>query len=146
MQLNALAYRTSRNIPENQLGGLSRDEFYNRLRQVDIGEVNPENLKPLWKDELRKVGGEMSADIINDIEKFAITNTFQKELGKYGNAIMSLRKEYPLFTLIMPFIKTPINILFVASAFDGVTSVPFLLMNNLGAPVVCILSDHSSFC
>lgn len=131
MQLNALAYRTSRNIPENQLGGLSRDEFYNRLRQVDIGEVNPENLKPLWKDELRKVGGEMSSDIINDIEKFAITNTFQKELGKYGNAIMSLRKEYPLFTLIMPFIKTPINIFKDALTY---TPASFFMKSGGGTP------------
>lgn len=131
MQLNALAYRTSRNIPEEKLNGLSRDELYNNLRRVDIGQVDPASLKPRWKEELRKADIDISSDIINDIEDFAITNTFQRKLGKAGNAVLEFRKEHPLFTLVMPFIKTPINIV-----TDALTYTPAALwMKSAGGTI-----------
>lgn len=109
MEMNALAYRISREMPASALGGKTRDDVFNELRSVDLGGVDPAN-NPVWKDALKKVARDRGTDIIADVEDFAKTAVFQRQLGKAGNALLNLRKEYPLITLVLPFIKTPINI------------------------------------
>jgi hypothetical protein len=109
MELNALAYRISREVPEKQLGGKTRDDIFNELRSVNIGQVDPAN-NPLWKEAIKSVARERGTDIVDDVEDFAKTAVFQRQLGKAGNTILNFRKQYPLITLVVPFIKTPINI------------------------------------
>jgi len=100
MYFNSIAERISKTIPENKLGGLTREEMYQRLRQIDIGSVT-------WQKELSKI----SPDLANDLTNFAKIQTFQADLGKLGNSMLKLRAEHPELVFIAPFIKTPINIL-----------------------------------
>lgn len=100
MQFNAMISRMADTIPENKLGGLTREEFYQRLRQIDTGSLQ-------WADEVRKINPALAQDI-TDFAKYA---TFQADLGKIGNTMLKLRAEHPELVFIAPFIKTPINIL-----------------------------------
>jgi hypothetical protein len=100
MQFNAMISRMADTIPENKLGGLTREEFYQRLRQIDTG-----NLK--WADEVKKINPALAQDI-TDFAKYA---TFQADLGEIGNTMLKLRAKHPELVFVAPFIKTPINIL-----------------------------------
>jgi hypothetical protein len=100
MQFNAVAERLTRAIPESKLGGMTREELYQKLRQTDIGSLT-------WADELKKINPVLADDITN----FAKSQTFQADLGKLGNSMLRLRAEHPELVFIAPFIKTPINIL-----------------------------------
>ncbi len=100
MQFNAVAERLTRAIPDSKLGGMTREELYQKLRQTDIGSLT-------WADELKKINPVLADDITN----FAKSQTFQADLGKLGNSMLRLRAEHPELVFIAPFIKTPINIL-----------------------------------
>ncbi len=100
MHFNAVAERLTRAIPESKLGGMTRNELYQKLRQVDIGSLT-------WADELKKINPVLADDITN----FAKSQTFQADLGKLGNSMLKLRADHPELVFIAPFIKTPINIL-----------------------------------
>lgn len=107
MQLNALAYRVSRSIPEKDLGGKTRDEMYTALRTVDIGDPTKVGNSRVWKEQLSK----LSPDLADELVNFAKIQTFQGDLGAIGNAMLKARQQHPELVLIAPFIKTPINIL-----------------------------------
>jgi len=125
MQFNAVAERLTRAIPESKLGGMTREELYQKLRQTDIGSLT-------WADELKKINPVLADDITN----FAKSQTFQADLGKLGNSMLRLRAEHPELVFIAPFIKTPINILKDALSytpaslfmkqFKGVFIAPFI--------------------
>jgi hypothetical protein len=65
--------------------------------------------------ELKTRTGELiknpTADIKSDVYKEQLYRTFQDELGKVGNTVMNLRDSVPGVRWIMPFIKTPANIM-----------------------------------
>jgi len=107
MQLNSLAYRISRSVPDNKLDGLTRDELYTKLRTVDIGDPTKVGTTRAWKEELAKVSPDLADELVN----FAKIQTFQADLGKIGNFLLKARAEHPELVLVVPFIKTPINIL-----------------------------------
>lgn len=107
MQLNSLAYRISRTVPDKQLNGKTRSEMYNELRSIDIGDPTKVGQTRAWKEQLSKV----SPDIADELTEFAKIQTFQADLGKVGNFLLKARAEHPELVLIAPFIKTPINIL-----------------------------------
>lgn len=107
MQLNSLAYRISRTVPDKQLNGKTRSEMYNELRSIDIGDPTKVGQTRVWKEQLSK----LSPDIANELTEFAKIQTFQADLGKVGNFLLKARAEHPELVLIAPFIKTPINIL-----------------------------------
>jgi hypothetical protein len=100
MQYNAMIHRLSDAIPESKLGGMSREDLYQQLKQVDIGSQD-------WQDQIRKVNPAMAQDILD----FAKANTFQADLGSIGNSMLRLRAQHPELVFVAPFIKTPINIL-----------------------------------
>jgi hypothetical protein len=100
MQFNAMISRLSDSVPENKLGGLTREEFYQKLKQVDMNSLE-------WANEVRKINPALAQDITD----FAKQQTFQADLGKLGNTMLRLRAEHPELVFIAPFIKTPINIL-----------------------------------
>lgn len=107
MQLNALAYRVSRTVPEKDLGGKTRDEMYTQLRTVDIGDPTKVGNSRVWKEQLSK----LSPDLADELVTFARIQTFQGDLGSIGNAMLKARQQHPAIVLVAPFIKTPINIL-----------------------------------
>ena len=100
MQYNAMISRLSDSIPESKLGGLTREDFYQQLKQVDMNS-------PDWQNQLRKINPALAQDITD----FAKQQTFQADLGKIGNTMLRLRSEHPELVFVAPFIKTPINIL-----------------------------------
>lgn len=107
MQLNALAYRVSRTVPEKDLGGKTRDEMYKQLRSIDIGDPTKVGNTRVWKEQLSKISPDLADELVN----FAKIQTFQGDLGSIGNAMLKARQQHPELVLIAPFIKTPINIL-----------------------------------
>lgn len=107
MQMNALAYRISQTVPESKLGGKTRDQLYNDLRSVDIGDATKVGDSVAWKEALKGI----SPDIADELTTFAKVNTFQADLGKVGNFLLKARREHPELVFVVPFIKTPINIL-----------------------------------
>ncbi len=48
MQLNAKAYRIAQSLPEDKLGGLTRDEMYTKLRTVDISDPTKIGNERVW--------------------------------------------------------------------------------------------------
>jgi len=128
MQLNAKAYRISRALPEKKLDGLTRDEMYNKLRTVDIGDPTKVGNTRAWQEQLRKLSPDLAEELIN----FAKIQTFQGDLGKLGNNLLRVRAENPEITLIVPFIKTPINILKDAASYLGAASFSKTLRKDLG--------------
>jgi hypothetical protein len=128
MQLNALAYRISRTLPDNKLDGLSREEMYNQLRSVDIGDPTKVGHTREWQQQLRKV----SPDIADELVNFAKIQTFQADLGAIGNSLLKMRAEHPEITLIVPFIKTPINIFKDALSYTPAVALLRGLRKDLG--------------
>jgi len=106
MELNAQAYRLSRNIADKNLNGLTRDEIYSKLRSVDISDPTKVGTTRAWREELAKV----SPDLVDELTNFAKVQTFQADLGKIGNQVLNARQVVPELVFIMPFIKTPLNI------------------------------------
>jgi hypothetical protein len=49
--------------------------------------------------------------LIKDVGDFAKAATFQQDLGKFGQGLLRLRAENPLSAFVVPFVKTPINIM-----------------------------------
>lgn len=107
MQLNSMAYRVSRTVPEGNLQGLTRDELYTKLRTVDIGDPTSIGQNRVWKESLKG----MSPDLVDDLVNFAKVQTFQAELGEIGNMLLRAKSKVPEIVFVAPFIKTPINIL-----------------------------------
>jgi hypothetical protein len=106
MQLNALAYRVSRSVSEKDLNGRTRDEIYKALRTVDISDPTKVGESRVWKENLRN----LSLDVADELTNFAKVQTFQAELGEWGNKLLSARQKVPEIVFVAPFIKTPINI------------------------------------
>lgn len=128
MQLNAKAYRISRALPENKLDGLTRDEMYNKLRTVDIGDPTKVGSTRAWQEQLRK----LSPDLADELIQFAKIQTFQGDLGALGNNLLRIRAQNPEITLIVPFIKTPINILKDALSYTPAVAFMKSLRKDLG--------------
>jgi hypothetical protein len=115
MQLNAKAYRIAESLPENTLGGLTRDEMYTKLRTVDISDPTKIGNERVWQQELKK----LSPDLVDELINFSKIQTFQQELGEIGNMMLRAKAKLPELVFIAPFIKTPINILKDALSYTG---------------------------
>lgn len=110
MQLNALAYRVSREVPENKLMGKTRDQIYEELRSAKITDPTKIGNSRQWKETLRGFSPYYGQDIAQELTDFALVNTFQAQLGDLGNMLLRARQRTPELVFIAPFIKTPINI------------------------------------
>ena len=110
MQLNALAYRISRDVPEKDLLGRTRDEIYQELKSVKIGDATKIGNTRAWKETLARFDPLYGGDIANELTDFALVNTFQAQLGDLGNLMLKARRRVPELVFVAPFIKTPINI------------------------------------
>jgi hypothetical protein len=99
MQFNAMVERLALEVPESALAGKTRSQLADELRKVDIGS-------PLWKQNISKVDPQIAQDIYD----FSKAETFQAKLGNFGNTLLRARASHPGLVFILPFIKTPINI------------------------------------
>jgi hypothetical protein len=99
---------------------MASDEFFKAINFRM--EMNAQALRKATSEGLEgKAAARRTAELLQDpdfikqvkpiAEEFAAYQTFQKELGAAGSAAMALRDSHPAFKLVMPFIKTPTNIL-----------------------------------
>ena len=105
MEFNAQAYRLA---SSGKYG--DPDTVYNALRNVNTKAAN-------WRDQVLEVPGlaglpdGIRAKFIQEVGDFAKSATFQADLGKFGNNILRFRAQHPELAWVVPFVKTPINIM-----------------------------------
>lgn len=105
MEYNAQAYRIA---STGKYG--NPDDVYNALRNVNTKSVD-------WKDQilsaknLPQLTDVQRTQLISDVTEFAKSATFQSDLGKFGNNILRFRAQHPELAWVIPFVKTPINIM-----------------------------------
>jgi len=105
MEYNAQAYRLA---STGKYG--DPETVYNALRSVNTKTVD-------WKDnilkapELAGLPDAARAKLIEDVRNFAKQATFQADLGSFGNKLLALRAAHPWVAPVVPFVKTPINIM-----------------------------------
>ena len=86
------------------------DTVYNLLRNVNTKAAD-------WRDNVLKAPGlsNMSdatrMQLIKDVGDFAKAATFQQDLGKFGQNVLRFRSQHPEMAWVVPFVKTPINIM-----------------------------------
>lgn len=105
MEFNAQAYRLA---SSGKYG--DPETVYNALRTINTKSVD-------WKDnilrapELAGLPDGARVKLVDDIRNFAKEATFQADLGSFGNKILALRAAHPWVAPVVPFVKTPINIM-----------------------------------
>lgn len=105
MEFNAQAYRIA---SSGKFG--DPETIYNALRRIDTKTTD-------WKDnilrapELASLPDSARAKLVEDVRSFAKQATFQADLGSFGNKILALRAAHPWVAPVVPFVKTPINIM-----------------------------------
>jgi hypothetical protein len=108
-QFHKLAY-------SGRFKGQERD-IYNALKKIDVSDKDwavqlaDANIPGVSKRSLEKIA--------EAAKEYAKLNTFQADLGKFGNDLLKLKSNNPAAALIIPFVKTPINIL-----KEGVSYIP----------------------
>lgn len=93
--------------------------IYDALKKVDVSDRD-------WAVQLEKanipgIKASELAKIAEAAKEYAKLNTFQADLGKLGNDLLRLKSNNPAAALIIPFVKTPLNIL-----KDGISYIPGL--------------------
>lgn len=105
MEFNAQAYRIA---SSGKFG--DSEAVYNALRKIDTKTTD-------WKDnilkapELASLPDSARAKLVEDVRSFAKQATFQADLGSFGNKLLALRAAHPWVAPVVPFVKTPINIM-----------------------------------
>lgn len=107
MEYNALAYRKSEILAKKT--GENADDIYKRMTAKSFGTED-------WQ---KQVEAELGALGVKDIQKFAKEAVFQEKLTGFAATVAKLRAEHPWSVLIIPFVKTPYNIL-----KEGVSYIP----------------------
>ena len=96
-------------------------EVFNALKKVDLKDLNwSENLMAA---NIRGIRQKDIKEIVSAAREYAKLNTFQADLGKLGNDLLRLKSNNPAAALIIPFVKTPLNIL-----KDGISYTPLGLI------------------
>ncbi|NKW09147.1 hypothetical protein HGG76_02560 [Ochrobactrum tritici] len=128
---NAWTSATWQNIvglPTRTIGGA--DEFFKLLRYRSVVQsrayvkavekgLNPQETKAYIEKSLNKAIDPASGQALDQTALLeAQTTTFQQDLnyattigGSLGRGIQNLRKSAPITALILPFVKTPVNVL-----------------------------------
>jgi len=105
MEYNAQAYRLA---SSGKYG--DTETVYNALRKVNTKTTD-------WKDnvlkapELATLPDSARVKLVDDVRNFAKQATFQADLGSFGNQLLALRASHPWVAPVIPFVKTPINIM-----------------------------------
>lgn len=86
------------------------DTVYNLLRNVNTKAAN-------WKDNvltapgLSNLSDATRLNLVQSVQDFAKSATFQQDLGKFGQNVLRFRANHPEMAWVVPFVKTPINIM-----------------------------------
>ena len=116
------AYRVGVGLPTRALGGI--DEFVKTLRYRAVvqaraameageagltGQAFKDHIQRSLDDALDVDGRALDAAALHEAQ----VTTFQQELlqGTLGKAVQNFRHNYPPTVLILPFVKTPVNVL-----------------------------------
>lgn len=105
MEYNAQAYRLA---SSGKYG--DPETVYAALRNVNTKAAD-------WRDQVLKMPNVAAlpdatrAKFIQDVQDFAKSATFQQDLGKFGNNVLRFRSQHPEMAWVVPFVKTPINIM-----------------------------------
>lgn len=87
-------------------GGLQRQVWTETLKGIEAGTVDRTNIDAFVRNLMENPTPEME----KIAEDFAREMTFQNPMGKFGSRLNALVQSVPPMKLIMPFIRTPINI------------------------------------
>jgi hypothetical protein len=105
MEYNAQAYRLA---SSGKYG--DPETVYAALRNVNTKSAD-------WRDQVLKMPNVAAlpdatrAKFIQDVQDFAKSATFQQDLGKFGRNVLRFRAQHPEMAWVVPFVKTPINIM-----------------------------------
>ena len=107
MEYNALAYRKAADIASKT--GEDSNAIYNKLIADRFTVEN-------WQSKIKE---NLGVTKFTDVQAFAKENVFQEKLTGFAATIANARAEHPWSVLIVPFVKTPYNIL-----KEGVSYIP----------------------
>jgi hypothetical protein len=117
MEYDALAYRMAPVLAKRE--GISETEA---LKQLEIGDLTPENWQATIREKLAKMGFESPEAELIKLNRATKQLVFQGEVGKTLGNLTRWRAEHPLIgALTVPFLKTPALIL-----NEGVAYVPLV--------------------
>jgi hypothetical protein len=107
MEYNAQAYRLASSGKYGEF-----DSVYNALRNVNT-KTTSANIKEqlLSIPDLASLPDALRLKLVEDVQNFAKSATFQADLGKFGQSILRFRANHPEMAWVIPFVKTPINIM-----------------------------------
>jgi hypothetical protein len=123
MELNATAFRMA---DSGKYG--DPETVFRILKNVDTKDKN-------WKDNILKAEGISGLSdtareaLIKDVTRFAKQATFQADLGDFGRKIVAARAQHPGLAWLIPFVKTPINIMKDALSY---TPAGFIMKEVVG--------------
>lgn len=130
----ASLYRNATGLPTRALGG--QDEFFKTLRYRAVvqsraaitGEsmgLSGRPLRDFIEDRLAKAFDGEGKGIDREALYEAQTSTFNQELlsGTLGASIRNVRSQHPALGLVLPFVKTPINVLRYAHKYTPVLNL-----------------------
>ena len=106
MEFNAKAYRDADLLAEKL--GVSKEDAYAKAVE---NRMNPDN----WNELMRETFGLKGT---TEVANFAKEKVFQENLGGVARVVQELRAKNPLVgALVIPFVKTPYNILKEGAAY-----------------------------
>ena len=92
-------------------------QIYNALKKIDVSDKDW--AVKIMEADIPGIGKRRLEQIVDAAREYAKLNTFQADLGKLGNDLLKLKSNNPAAALIIPFVKTPLNIL-----KEGVSYIP----------------------
>ena len=106
VNFRAKAYAYAAEEIDKQIGASSK------LTEADFDKMVEARIDEAYKVARESKKGDIIADpIANKALKAARVNTFTNDLGEYGKAFQGFVGDVPLLRQVVPFIRTPINIL-----------------------------------
>ncbi len=98
-------------------------QIYDALKKIDVSDKDW--AVKIMEADIPGVGKRRLEQIVDAAREYAKLNTFQADLGKLGNDLLKLKSNNPAAALIIPFVKTPLNILKEgASYIPGINYIP----------------------
>ena len=94
-------------------------QIYDALKKIDVSDKDW--AVKIMEADIPGVGKRRLEQIVDAAREYAKLNTFQADLGKLGNDLLKLKSNNPAAALIIPFVKTPLNIL-----KEGASYIPFV--------------------
>lgn len=115
MKLNELVYRIENKYPDSYFTskGTTRDQLVDELKRIPFMPGDK---------QISRVLENSYPDLAQQLKDFASEATFQQPFGtdpfsKLASGLTKMREDNPALNVIVPFIKTPVNVLKEASSY-----------------------------